>query len=438
MTPQISLDNCIDQTESVCPHCLKTISATIYESNGSVYMGKTCPEHGSFKVYLWHDVEHYLWFNSFQVPLKSREPQTESLNGCPRVCGLCPNHKRGITLAEIEVTWRCNQSCPVCFMSAGKIAPDPSLETIENMLQTIQYYEKGQATLQITGGEPTIRDDLPDIIKLACLTGFDTIELNTNGLVLGKDREFLRSLKEAGLTNIYLQFDGLEPETTHVLRGDGLFEWKLRAIDNCRTEDVPVILAPTIIKGVNDNQLGSLINYCMSNMDVIGGLAIQPAFMSGRFDVEMRQRLSLGDITALIEEQTGGRIATRDFWPLSCIHPLCACSTYLIGEGRDYTPLTSKINEADYRAHFDESSPQGSVLADTYSNMCQGGDIPRGLTVLIMSYMDAWTLDVKRLQQCNLAVTVSDGRSIPFCAYHLTDTSGRRLYPLGQVGADSD
>ncbi|MDD5703326.1 MAG: radical SAM protein, partial [Dehalococcoidales bacterium] len=433
MKPKTCNDKCIDRTESVCPHCLQTIPATIYEDSGSVYMSKVCPEHGLSSVYLWPDVEQYLWFNSFKFPLKSREPQTEAINGCPRDCGLCPRHLRGITLAEIEVTWRCNQKCPICFMSAGKaIPPDPSLKTLEFMLQTIYYYEKGQATLQITGGEPTVRRDLPDIIRLAHQIGFNTIEINTNGLVLGQDLDFLQSLKEAGLTNIYLQFDGLSPETTRILRGEGLLEWKLKAIENCRNIGIPVILAPTIIKGINDGHLGSLIDYCMDNLDVVEGLAIQPAFISGRFELEMQKRLSLGDIAALIEKQTNGKIASRDFWPLSCIHPLCACSTYLIGEGKEFVPLTKGISKDDYKSHFNESSPQGSVFADILIDTHQGQNVPRGLTVLIMSYMDAWTLDLKRLQQCNLAVTVSDGRSLPFCAYHLTDTSGRRLYPLSR------
>ncbi len=422
----------IDHTRSVCPHCLKTVDATIYEKDGRVHMSKACPEHGLFNVYIWPDAEHYRWFNSFSFPLKHRQPQTESLNGCPLDCGLCPSHKRGITLAEIEVTWRCNQACPVCFISAGQKLPDPTIENIKGMLHTIQHYDGRRTTLQITGGEPTVRRDLPDIIRLARQSGFETVEINTNGLIIGREPEFLRLLKEAGLTNIYLQFDGMTPEATQTLRGGDLLELKLKAIKNCRREDLPVILAPTIIKGINDNQLGSLIDFCLNNLDVIGGLAIQPAFTSGRFEAEMRQRLSLGDIAIMIEEQTNGKIAARDFWPLSCIHPMCACSTYLVGDGEQYTTLTSKIDESEYRANYDPDSPQGSVFADVFNNMYGAKGNIKGLGVLVMSYMDAWTLDIKRLQECNLAVTVGDGRSIPFCAYHLTDTSGRRLYPPGR------
>lgn len=432
MSSQVYHDECIDQTESVCPHCLETVPATIYEQDGKVYMDKVCPEHGLSKVLLWSDAEQYRWFDDFSFPLKPRRPQTKSSNSCPHDCGLCERHERGIVLAEIEVTSRCNQKCPVCFMSAGKeVSQDPSMEFIEYMLKTIYYYENGRATLQITGGEPTVRKDLPDIVRLAYQVGFDTIELNTNGLVLARDVEFLRSLKEAGLTNVYLQFDGLDPEATRLLRGDDLIDEKLKAVENCRREEISVILSPTIVKGVNDDQLGDLIDYAMDNLDVIAGLSIQPAFVSGRFELEPQRHLSLGDVTVLIEEQTDGRIEARDFWPLSCIHPLCGCSTYLVGEEDGYVPLTKELTRADYEASFDEGSPQGSVFADLLAKRYRGRDIPEGLTVLIMSYMDAWTLDLKRLQQCNLGVTVGDGRSIPFCAYHLTDTSGRRLYPIG-------
>jgi len=282
------VNSIIEETESLCPVCLKVLPAAVYERGGRVYMGKTCPEHGEFDVYLWPDAERYRWFTSLAFPTKSRTPQTESLSGCPRDCGLCPGHKRGIVLAEIEVTWRCNLACPVCYMSAGEASPDPDIETITGMLETIHRFDGDDACLQISGGEPTVRADLPDIIALARQTGFMTIELNTNGLAIADDRNFLRALKGAGLTNVYLQFDGVTPEATRKLRGADLLGRKLRAIENCRTEGVPVILAPTIVEGINDNQLGALIAFAMNNLDVISGLAVQPAFQSGRFDIERR------------------------------------------------------------------------------------------------------------------------------------------------------
>jgi uncharacterized radical SAM superfamily Fe-S cluster-containing enzyme len=419
----------IDVTQSLCPVCLKILPAVIRERDGQVYMDKTCPEHGEFHVYLWPDAERYRWFQSFILPTTPRRPQTETVKGCPLDCGLCPHHKRGITLAEIEVTWRCNLACPVCYLGNIQAPPDPTPDAIASMLETIQRCDGKGTCLQITGGEPTIRADLPDIIALARQTGFTVIELNSNGLVIGRDRSFLHALKKAGLTNVYLQFDGVTPEATKKLRGEDLLNSKLQAMENCREEGVPVILAPTIVSGVNDDQLGDLIALAMRNLDVIAGLAIQPAFRSGRFDVAICQHLSLGDIATLISEQTGGRIAARDFWPVGCIHPLCDGSTYLLGTEEDYVPFTRGLTENDYRMYFDSASPQGSVMADMVARM-HPGDLPPGLPVLIMSYMDAWTMDLKRMQECNLGVTTADGRTIPFCAYHLTDARGRRLYPL--------
>jgi len=426
------VSNIIEETESMCPVCLRVLPAAVYEREGQVYMEKTCPEHGGFDVYLWPDAERYRWFTSLAFPATPRTPQTESTRGCPRDCGLCPNHKREIVLAEIEVTWRCNLTCPVCYMSAGEAPPDPDMETIAGMLKTIHRFDGNNACLQISGGEPTIRADLPDIIALARQTGFTTIELNTNGLAIADDRSFLHTLQEAGLTNVYLQFDGLTPEVTRKLRGADLLDRKLQALENCRTEGMPLILAPTIVSGINDSQLGELIAFAMKNLDVVSGLAIQPAFQSGRFDIDRREHLSLGDIASMIAEQTYGRIAAHDFWPVGCIHPLCACSTYLMGEGEDYVPVTRELDESDYRTYFDRTSPQGSFIADVAARMHPGSDLTTGLPILVMSYMDAWTIDLKRLKECNLGVTIADGRTIPFCAYHLTDARGQRLYPLGQ------
>lgn len=427
-------NNIIDETESVCPACLKTIPAVIYgklrDGQNQVYLSKSCPEHGDFDVYLWHDIEHYQWFTGFTFPPAPRLPQTSVNRGCPKDCGLCPNHIDRITLAEIEVTQRCNLACPVCFMSAAEGMSDPSLATIDEMLATIQRYDGGYAGLQITGGEPTLRADLPDIIRHARQAGFDTIELNSNGIVAASDPSYLRSLKEAGLSNIYLQFDGFTPEINRTLRGADVSGMKQKAIENCREEGIIVILATTVVEGVNDDQLGALIDFAMSNRDVIGGLSVQPAFFSGRFDVPAQKHLSLADVALLIEKQTAGRITLRDFWPNSAAHPLCGCATHIVGDRDTYRPITRSLKESDYLANYDGESPQGSSLVDMAA---AAGIEPNGLTILLMSYMDAWTLDLKRLRECNLAVTVPDGRTIPFCAYHLTDASGKRLYaPAGK------
>ncbi len=421
----------IRTTESVCPHCLSKIPATVYEKGREVWLAKSCPEHGPFDVYLWPDVEQYVWFCGLSFPSHPRVPQTGTVKGCPRDCGLCPGHARGITLPEIEVTWRCNLACPVCFMSDSQVPPDPSLEEISRMVGTIRNYDGSGFPLQITGGEPTIRADLPEIIELAGRHGASAVELNTNGLVIGRDIHYLRALKKAGLTNVYLQFDGLESEVTRTLRGQDVLADKFRAIINCRSESIPVILSVTIVEGVNDGELGRLIDFAMDNLDVISGLALQPAFLSGRFELGRPKHLSVGDVARLIAEQTEGRIALADFWPVGSSHPLCYGSTYLLKDSDGYLPFTRHLQEEDYRRSFNSTSPQGAVFMDLAAGDSPSQTPPPGLPILIMEYMDAWTMDLARTRECNLAVTLADGSSIPFCVYHLTDSRGERLYPHG-------
>ena len=140
---------------------------------------------------------------------------------------------------------------------------------------------------------------------------------------------------------------------------------------------------------------------------------------------------TVGDVARLLTEQTDGRIAPSDIWPVGCIHPLCSGSTFLVGEGDDYEPFTRGLEEGAYRSNFDDTSPQGSVFLDVVAEMSPSGELPQGLPILIMEYMDAWTMDLERARECNLAVAVMDGTSIPFCVYHLTDIHGKRLYPHG-------
>ena len=273
-----------------------------------------------------------------------------------------------------------------------------------------------------------MRDDLPELIRVARDVGFGVVELNTNGLILGRDSGYARLLKDAGCSNVYLQFDGVTADVHDALRGSGIHEVKLQAIENCRAAGLPVVLSPAIVRGVNDHQLGDIITYAMSNMDVIDGLSFQPAFVSGRFDVGMDERITMGDMVAMIEEQTKGRVKARHFYPLTCVNPLCDCSTYLIGDGNFYQSLANSIDEDEYRSFFEDGSTQGSSFVDVAKRKYFGME-PAGMTILIMCFMDAWTIDAERVARCNLGVQAHDGRTIPFCSYHLTDTTGKRLYP---------
>ncbi len=417
----------LDHTQSLCPICFQVLDAQIVVRAGAVFLHKVCPNHGPMSVYLWPDVAHYNWMRSFRVPFKPALGSLERERGCPLDCGPCTTHLRHATLVEVEVTQRCNLHCPVCFMAAGSAPPDLSLAELEAMYTAIRQQSGEWVGLQLTGGEPTLRPDLPEIVALGRRLGFGAIEINTNGLALAADPAYAVSLARAGASGIYLQFDGLSPDAYRQIRGADLLQTKLRAIVNCRAAGIQVVLAMTVIQGVNHDQLGAVLDYALENLDVIAGLAFQPAFTSGRFKLDMGRRLSMGDVAFLLAGQSGGRIDAYDLWPLGCSHPLCSCATYLLVEDGAVTPLTRRISPDEYRARFNGCSPQGSVFADI---LAQDGAAPHtGLSIVIMNYMDAGTLDLKRLQECSMLVALPDGRQIPFCAYQLSGLDGARLYP---------
>jgi 7,8-dihydro-6-hydroxymethylpterin dimethyltransferase len=362
--PEIEVDIALlDCTQSVCPVCLEVVDARIVAKGKVVYMEKGCPEHGDFKTFLWPDVDHYNWMNSFSFPCVKPEHSSASLQGCPQDCGLCTSHLRHPTLVEIELTERCNLRCPVCFMAAEAVQiaaqPGPGLAELATIYTAIMDKTGPDTSIQLTGGEPTIRKDLTDIIRLGRSSGFTSIELNTNGVVVAQNPDYVKKLADAGISGIFLQFDGLTAGVYEKIRGADLLSTKLKAIENCREAGVQVVLAMTIINGINQDQIGDVLRFALENRDVIAGIAYQPAFGSGRFEVSTERRLTMGDVAFLLAEQSDGVLAPYDLWPLGCSHPTCDAATYVVEEKGRFKALTSMITTKEYMEHFNPASPQG-------------------------------------------------------------------------------
>lgn len=431
----MSARSILSQTMSVCPVCLQVVEANLVSKENAVYLAKECHEHGASELMVWPDVEHYRWMSSFSFPLVSPRCTTSLDRGCPRDCGPCIKHLRKPTLVEVEVTRRCNLRCPVCFMSADVAEADIALPSLEQIFRTIREQAGTAPGIQLTGGEPTVRRDLPEIVRLACEAGFEGIEVNTNGIVISRDFEYLLHLQEAGLTGIYLQFDGLTSPLYSQIRGADLLATKLQAIENCRRAGLQVVLAMTVIDGTNLDQVGDVLRFALKNVDIVAGLALQPAFTSGRFEVGQPRRLSMGDIVFTLAEQCPDLINPYDFYPLGCSHPLCSCGTYLVRRPEGFVPVTREISPEKYSEAFNTDSPQGSVFRDILIQQ-SGADV-EGLSLVIMNYMDAGTMDLERLRECSMVVAVPDGRMLPFCSYHLTGCNGQRIHPVQGVALAS-
>ncbi len=443
-TKQASQFMILDITQSVCPICFEKIAAFMIENNGRVFIQKACPSHGQFYSLYWDDVEHYKWCKKFQKPRAPKGTQTVVQNGCPYDCGVCPSHKQHTCLAVIEVTSRCNLSCNYCFASSKYDGRDLDLEIIAEMFETIKESEGEPRPTQISGGEPTVRKDLPQIVEAGVDLGFSHLEVNTNGLLLAKEENMVKRLREAGLSCFYLQFDGLTSNVYKQLRGADLLNLKLRAIENCRKHGVPVILVPTIVNGVNDHQLGDIIQFALKNLDVVRGISIQPLSHFGRY--RKGDHLSLAGVAKRISDQTKF-MSMYDFYPIPCPGLHCSSVTALFVGGSEVVPLTRMIDVETYlngvynkiqSATFVDSLIDGGSTVDVAEDiLCSSGiqttgTIPEflenSLFIVIMGFMDAYTLDLDRLSKCCIHVATPDQRLIPFCAYNLTNMQGEYLY----------
>lgn len=263
------------------------MDAEIFEKDGKVYIKKTCPEHGEYTELYWSDYEQYMRAEKFRNDGTGlSNPRTKKEKGCPNDCGICPQHKSHTVLAIIDVTNRCNLRCPVCFANAAAsgIVYEPTQEEIRAMLVNLRRNDPVSATaLQFSGGEPTVRKDLPELVRMAKELGFKHVEINTNGVLLSQSVDLCKELVDAGVSTVYLQFDGLTSDVYRFTRGKDLLDVKMKALENCRKAGLDsIVLVMTLIKGVNDHQIGDIIKFATENFDIIRCINVQPVSICGR------------------------------------------------------------------------------------------------------------------------------------------------------------
>jgi uncharacterized radical SAM superfamily Fe-S cluster-containing enzyme len=438
----------IGETESLCPVCLKRIPAARVAEDGKVYLEKTCPEHGEYRTLIWRqDAGHYReWSRGSERGSGPACSFTKVDRGCPYDCGLCPEHWTRACTMVMEVTLRCDLGCPVCFASAGSNqAYEPDMDTIRGMYSAVMT-GVGACTIQLSGGEPTVRDDLPRIVALGREMGFNHILINTNGIRIAREPDYLRRLKESGASAIYLQFDGVSDDIYRHIRGRDLYEIKNRALDNCARERIGVVLVPTIVPGVNEHQIGAIIQFAKQRIPIVKGVHLQPISYFGRYPhpPDDEDRITIPDVLRALESQTGCELKAEDFLPRHAQDAHCSFSSFFIltAEGRlqalsnlvrgrvtgwgscaELPPEESSRRFMSRHWRLDDGCCQGSPSDDFYDRV-----LNYYLTITGMPFQDVWNLDMDRLRGCCGHVVTPDRRIIPFCAYYLTSTTGERLY----------
>ena len=318
----------IRQTESVCPVCLKKVNADIVAYGDEVYMQKTCQEHGFFKTLIWKGAPDYESWENQKMPSVQKNPAMQVEKGCPYDCGLCPEHRQHTCCVLLEVTNRCNLNCPVCFARAGEgdEVKEPSLKEIGEWYDSMMACG-GPFNIQLSGGEPSVRDDLEDIIRLGKEKGFTFFQLNTNGIRLAKEADYAARLKAAGLNCVFLQFDGMRENAYEILRGRKMLDIKKQAIENCKKANLGVVLVPVIAKGVNEDQVGEILEFALKQMPAVRGVHFQPLSFFGRYEPgKEKDRFTLPQLLQAIEAQTGGKMKIGDFTPAGAENAYCSFS----------------------------------------------------------------------------------------------------------------
>ena len=318
----------IRQTESVCPICLQKVNADIVAYGDEVYMEKTCQEHGAFRTLIWKGAPDYESWENQKIPSVQKNPAMQVEKGCPYDCGLCPEHRQHTCCVLLEVTNRCNLNCPVCFARAGEgdEVKEPSLEEIGEWYDSMMACG-GPFNIQLSGGEPSVRDDLEDIIRLGKEKGFTFFQLNTNGIRLAKEADYAARLKAAGLNCVFLQFDGMRENAYEILRGRKMLDIKKQAIENCKKANLGVVLVPVIAKGVNEDQVGEILEFALKQMPAVRGVHFQPLSFFGRYEPgKEKDRFTLPQLLQAIEAQTGGKMKIGDFTPAGAENAYCSFS----------------------------------------------------------------------------------------------------------------
>ncbi|MEZ4600855.1 MAG: radical SAM protein [Syntrophotaleaceae bacterium] len=438
------------ETASLCPTCLKRLPARREVVGDRVDLVKSCPEHGEYRALIWQGPPHLSEWNRPKTPSQPPVCYGEVKKGCPFDCGLCPEHGQHSCSALLEVTGRCNLRCPVCFADSGKEeVADPPLSVIDSWYRAVHNASGKSIVIQLSGGEPTIRDDLPVIIALGRRQGFSFIQLNTNGLRLADSPYYARELKEAGLASVFLQFDGTTDAIYERLRGKALLPQKIKAIDHCLAAGLGVVLVPTVVPGVNSNNLGAILDFALQRAPGVRGVHFQPISYFGRFPAPPsdQDRMTLPQILRGIEQQTGGRMRVDNFAPPGCEHSHCSFhGNFLVNPDGSLLPLTNKdsccCNKPTPAAEGARKStdfltrqwaaPQQSTPPRNGAPESLDSFLERIKThtfaVSAMAFQDVWNIDLERARNCCIHVLTPQEKLVPFCLYNLTSAQGRSLY----------
>ena len=460
-------------TQSLCPECLAVVPAKIIARGQRVYFRKTCPEHGTRDDFVCSDVK---WYDRMEFALPARMPAVfgvEPKEGCPLDCGLCTEHEQHTCVGVLEITGSCNLTCPMCYAASSPGGKHLSLADCKRQIDRLVEVEGRAEVCQLSGGEPTVHPQFAEVVEYALSREIDYLMINTNGIRFARDAALIElAAGHKDRLEIYFQFDGLHDDVYRALRGEPLLETKLAALDALGKAGVHVTLVATLQGGVNDEQMGPLVEFGLAR-PWITGISFQPATYSGRHVLPetLERRITFPDVIKGVAAQTRGVFAEDDFLPLPCAHPNCHQIAIAHRHGISATPVTRFIDAAtnfDLLANgisFTRSKARELIRQYLARQACCGGsgcggegsELPMAsggrepaeaaqrqffaqvlgeklgaenlFRITITNFLDAYNFDVRRVMKCCTHHVLPSGHVIPFCAYNVLYRNGHVPLP---------
>lgn len=469
----------LENVESVCPECFKEgkinkIDAWIVEEDGKVWIEKECKEHGFFRSIYFNDADLYHRWMKYKVTGRGVDNVEIESNWGPDIPQLYPKHLSQSILTNLMLTNRCNLRCSYCFMNAGAAGYvyEPSLEQLREMMRQARSEKPVPSkAIQLTGGEPTMREDLIEIIKMAREEGFVHVQLNTNGIKLSESVEYCKEIRKAGLNTVYMSFDGMSKGTNVWI------EQCKKAVENLREVGLGIVLVP-VAMGRNIHEVGAIVKYAAENIDVVRGVNFQPIAFAGRpqkvsDEYRLKERTDYVMLLEALEEQLDGQITKDDFFPVPSMYPVsklveklkgepqveftanpgCGGATYVfVQEDGTLVPITRFVDvegliefireQSEKSGMFkkarialslmkniwkyidQDKAPEELNIGELLLNALVRGNYDalgkfhmRSLFIGSMWFQDPWNLNLERLKRCVIHYSTPEG-IVPFCAYN--------------------
>ena len=452
-------------SKGMCPSCRELVDAARILRDGKVYLRKQCPRCGKSEALISSDADWFL--KSLTFLKKSSVPHkfsTKVDEGCPKDCGLCPDHEQHSCLPIIEITNYCNLECPICIVQNKHnyhMTRAEFIATVEGLIEKEGYLD----TINLSGGEPTMHPEFLDFLDIArSHLEISRVSISTNGLRLATDYAFCEELAQRN-AYVNLQLDAMSNPSLRVLRGGGDHQAvKERALANMGKAGIRGTIVSTVAKGINDDQIGAAVKLLYEH-DFLLSLMFQPAAYTGYGGAHFAPHdplnvITIPDVVRGCEEQTGGQLRRSDFYPLPCSHPGCFALTYLLKTDDGFVPFPRFIELEQY---LEAISNRGTIRPDDQFQdaltlainqlWSAAGNLPdserilrtlkrvlrlmypedrvlsleqrlhmgEGLvkTIFIHAFMDEHTFEVDRIKKCCTHYALPDGRLMPGCAYNM-------------------